>query len=131
MSDPVRSRIFLCSPVPFADLKLSGHTTNGFQLGLVESIEIPYEGPKVVTITRRKFMGLLEGAFPITRLAQGTLRDLGLPDGSPFNLYYQRDGGGGLYVMKCDPGRMSWALLVNLNGEFEVAKFPFGSLQEV
>ena len=137
MSDPssIRlSRLYICAPVPFEDLRFFPDPANAYMLGLVHSFEVTLEGPERGTVTLTRFWNrtaLTESLiYPSTKFFNTMRKDLKIPPGLSFNLYYQNPSHG-LYLEGCDDSMATRSLKVDLNGEYEVTKFSYAKYREL
>lgn len=136
MRDPTHvlmTKIFFCAPVPIGKLRLTATETepaNAIQVGLVQSLIVtPVAGGGAhVELTRSLLSNASDCQYPLDLLYPlprhfGVLRrGLDIPCALKFNLYYQSLRRG-VYLEGCDDGNAVLSLKVDLDGEYEVAKF--------
>jgi len=129
-----RSRLYICAPVPFEDLRFFPDPANAYMMGLVHSFEVAFEGPERGSITLTRFWNresVRESLiYPSTKFFGQLRQDLKIPPGQPFNLYYQH-ASHGLYLEGCDDSTAVRSLRVDLQGEYEVTKFSYAKYREL
>lgn len=127
-----RSRVFICAPVPFEDLRLFSDPPNAYMLGLVHSFEVSLDGPEHGGITLTRFWNRSAESliFPSSKFFNLMRGDLKIQPGHSFNLYYQTLFHG-LYLEGCDDSTATRTLRMDIQGEYEVTKFSYTKYREL
>lgn len=145
------TRLFICAPVPFEDLRFHTHSPNALLMGLVHSFEASIEGPgsgkvTVARLWKRTAQNLI---FPATKFYDLMRGDLKIPPGNTFNFYYETAKkeetclvgdessrlwtektvswvpSHGLYLEGCDDSMTTLSWRMDLQGEYEVTTFSY------
>jgi hypothetical protein len=121
---PGSSRVYFAAPAEWFGPSFG----TKYLLGLVHCIEIPLAGSHVVTIVRCR--SVATPFIPLRQLFADLRQRSGLQPDSLFNLVYQRFGTNGdldqtIHLVGCTDDLATVSLRVTMDGEYEVASFPF------
>lgn len=131
-SETQRSRLYICAPVSFEDLRFFPDPPNAYMLGLVHSFEVTLDGPERGGITLTRFWNRSAENLisPSPKFFNQMRVGLKIQPGHSFNLYYQTLSHG-LYLEGCDDSMATRTLRVDPQGEYEVTKFSYAKYREL